>query len=434
MSISPELQAKIDALEDEKLKTRILGVLTGPGTKRATDEEIYESILHSYTMAKEQQARRRKWRDDEVVAFAQYFSVVSPDDYVEFLRVDKEFNNIDSGLAWDVYRLISEWMPKMEYFLDDTALFSKLRDYARSSSWESDHVHQALRDSSPLTNSELQAKIGALPDEKLRVRILWVLASPVEKRASDEATYEIILSADAMAKERLARARKWRKDEVIAFTRFFSEIRPEHYAEFLRQKDFSHIEPELATDVCDLMRFWAVGLDIAGRNELFKAFQDYVKTSSEPLSANEQTPWVRAKPISPELQAEIDELEDGELKTRILRMLSCPWRGDASDGTIYEVMKEDQLEIDMDREHLEEWGPKEPWRVSGGARLAEILSRERPGDYAEFIRQEREFGRVEPKLVWDVLRFIRREWLSFSSSDCKRYVRLFHDHVKSHLI
>ncbi|MFD0324824.1 hypothetical protein [Lysobacter gummosus] len=73
MSISPELQAKIDALEDERLKAEILDLLTGPGKRRATDEEIYETIVSSYTRAKEARARLRQWQDDEVAAFARYF-------------------------------------------------------------------------------------------------------------------------------------------------------------------------------------------------------------------------------------------------------------------------------------------------------------------------------------------------------------------------
>ena len=73
MSISPELQARIDALEDERLKAEILDVLTGPGKKRATDEAIYESIVSDYTAGTERQAKLRRWQDDEVVAFAWYF-------------------------------------------------------------------------------------------------------------------------------------------------------------------------------------------------------------------------------------------------------------------------------------------------------------------------------------------------------------------------
>ncbi|QWF17101.1 hypothetical protein [Lysobacter capsici] len=130
MSISPELQAKVDALEDEKLKARILRSLTSSGKKRATDEEIYELIVSSYTKAKEQRARLRQWRDDEVIAFAHYFKEKRPEDYVEFLRQQREFNEIESGLAWGVRQLIWEWIPNLDGS-DCTALFSKFRNYAK---------------------------------------------------------------------------------------------------------------------------------------------------------------------------------------------------------------------------------------------------------------------------------------------------------------
>lgn len=65
-------------------------MLTGPGKKRASDEAIYDSILAGYTQAREQRARMRKWRADEVAAFAQHFKEVQPSDYTEFLRQEME--------------------------------------------------------------------------------------------------------------------------------------------------------------------------------------------------------------------------------------------------------------------------------------------------------------------------------------------------------
>ncbi|UNP31355.1 hypothetical protein [Lysobacter gummosus] len=130
MSISPELQARIDALEDERLKAEILDVLTGPGKKRATDEAIYESIVSDYTAGKERQAKLRRWQDDEVVAFAWYFKEKRSEDYVEFLRQEKESNEIESELAWGVRRLMREWMPDLNSD-DRSELFSKFRDYVK---------------------------------------------------------------------------------------------------------------------------------------------------------------------------------------------------------------------------------------------------------------------------------------------------------------
>lgn len=131
MTISPELQAKIDVLEDEKLKARILRALSSTGKKQATDEEIYDLILSSYTKAKEQRARLRKWRTDEVAAFAQYFKEKRPNEYAEFLRQEKEFNEIEAGLAWGVRQLILEWMPDLNSG-DRGELFGEFRDYVES--------------------------------------------------------------------------------------------------------------------------------------------------------------------------------------------------------------------------------------------------------------------------------------------------------------
>ncbi len=131
MSIDPELQAKIDALEDENLKARIVRVITNPGKKLATNEEIFELLLSSHLMAKEHRDRLRKWQDEEVIAFARHFREKRPDDYAEFLRQEHEFNEIDSGFAWGVRQLILQWMPGLD-LSDCSELFCKFRDYAKS--------------------------------------------------------------------------------------------------------------------------------------------------------------------------------------------------------------------------------------------------------------------------------------------------------------
>lgn len=133
MTISSELQAKIDALEDEKLKARILRALTSTGKKQATDEEIYELILSSYTEAKEQRARLIKWKNDDVSAFALYFEKEKTADYAEFMRQETQFNEIEARLAWDVRRLILEWRPDIGES-DVTGLFSMFRDYVKANS------------------------------------------------------------------------------------------------------------------------------------------------------------------------------------------------------------------------------------------------------------------------------------------------------------
>jgi len=131
MAISPELQAKIDALEDEDLKARILRVLAGPGKKRVSDEAIYENFLASYTIATEQQAKLRKWTAAEAAAFAQHFQEKDPDSYAEFLLQEKQFNEIESLLGWKVRRLIWEWIPGLDES-DATGLFSIFRDHIKS--------------------------------------------------------------------------------------------------------------------------------------------------------------------------------------------------------------------------------------------------------------------------------------------------------------
>ena len=130
MTISPELQAKIDALEDEKLKARIFRVLTGPGKKRVSDEAIFESIVSDYTAAKEERARLRHWQDNEVANFVQYFHDRKPEDYVEFLRQEKEFSAIKAELAWGIHGLMNKWMPDLNSD-DRSELFSRLRRHAR---------------------------------------------------------------------------------------------------------------------------------------------------------------------------------------------------------------------------------------------------------------------------------------------------------------
>lgn len=131
MSISPELQAKIDSLKDERLKAEIIEVLTGPGKKRASDDAIYEAILASYTVATTQQAQLRKWREEEVAEFAQYLNKERPEDYAEFLRQEKYFNEIDAELAWKIRRIMREWIPDLNSD-DRSELFSEFRQYVRS--------------------------------------------------------------------------------------------------------------------------------------------------------------------------------------------------------------------------------------------------------------------------------------------------------------
>lgn len=131
MSIDPELQTKIDALEDERLKSEIIDVLTGPGKKRASDEAIYEAIVSGHISAAQQRAQRRKWRDDEVVAFAAHFREQKPEACAEFIQQEKDFSEIEATLAWDARRLILSLYPGLDES-DVTDLFGKFRDHIES--------------------------------------------------------------------------------------------------------------------------------------------------------------------------------------------------------------------------------------------------------------------------------------------------------------
>lgn len=129
--ISPELQAKIDAIPDEKLKTDIIFLLSGPGIRTATNEQIFHNRVASYEKAEAQRALWRKWSDEEVAAFVEHYKREMPDDFAEFLRQERENNEIESELAWRVRRLADRWLPGLE-FVDLGTLVGKVRDYVRA--------------------------------------------------------------------------------------------------------------------------------------------------------------------------------------------------------------------------------------------------------------------------------------------------------------
>jgi hypothetical protein len=130
-TISPELMARIEALEDEGLKVEVLRVLSGPGRRTITNEQIFENRVASWNMAKLQRATLYLWHDDEVMAFVEYFMREMPNDYAEYLRQERECNQIDSELSWKVRRLAMRWMSDLD-FSDYTLLSAKVRGHARS--------------------------------------------------------------------------------------------------------------------------------------------------------------------------------------------------------------------------------------------------------------------------------------------------------------
>lgn len=129
--ISPELQAKIDALPEGSVRQRIIRALSGPGIRTASNEAIFEMIMESVAEVQAQRAQWRQWRDDEILAFIEYFKQELPEDYAEYLRQERENNEIDSELSWRVRRLADKWIPGLTY-RDNGNLISKVRDFVQA--------------------------------------------------------------------------------------------------------------------------------------------------------------------------------------------------------------------------------------------------------------------------------------------------------------
>lgn len=129
--ISPELHTKIEALPDENLRANILRFLNRPWTRKKSNEQIFDEMVADYEEVMAERAKWRDWRDDEVLAFVAYFKQELPDDYVEYLRQERENNEIDSELSWRVSQLVDKWAPDLDYH-DCTLLLSKFRDHIQA--------------------------------------------------------------------------------------------------------------------------------------------------------------------------------------------------------------------------------------------------------------------------------------------------------------
>jgi hypothetical protein len=129
-TISPELMARIEALEDANLKANILRYLGRPWKRKKSDEQIFEEMLVEHGEVMVQRALELNWRDDEVYDFIEFFKDRSPDDYREFLRQERENNEIEDALWWRVGRLVSVWMPDLSY-QEIGLLRSDVRDHFR---------------------------------------------------------------------------------------------------------------------------------------------------------------------------------------------------------------------------------------------------------------------------------------------------------------
>ena len=129
--ISPELQAKIDALEDENLRANISRRLNRAWKRTKSNEQIFDEMVAHHREVIAERAKWRQWRDDEVLAFVEHFKQEMPKDYAEFLRQERENNEIDDELWWRVGRLIDRWIPNLD-FHDCTSLLGKVRRHLQA--------------------------------------------------------------------------------------------------------------------------------------------------------------------------------------------------------------------------------------------------------------------------------------------------------------
>jgi hypothetical protein len=130
-TISPELMARIEALEDEGLRADLLRLFSSPGRRTATNEEIFENKVASWNRVKLQRATLYRWHVDEMLAFVEHFRREMPQDYAEYLRQERECNEIESDLSWRIDRLACSWIPNLG-FGDITNLFGMVRAHFRA--------------------------------------------------------------------------------------------------------------------------------------------------------------------------------------------------------------------------------------------------------------------------------------------------------------
>lgn len=130
-----KLRARIDALQDEGLKRRILLAIDRPRRSRITDEEIFEEMLKTHDEHVAQRAMRDacsyRWRNEELVAFLQYFESHKPQWYADYLHQETNGRDIDGDLAENMRNLVIEWLPGVGW-RDACQLFGMVRDHAHA--------------------------------------------------------------------------------------------------------------------------------------------------------------------------------------------------------------------------------------------------------------------------------------------------------------
>lgn len=124
--ISPELQARIDALTDEKLKTSIRDVLNSPGNQSITNDQIFENMVASHARVASERAKWRQWHNDEIRAFVEHLEKEAPEIYAEYLRQERDNGEIDSDLSWKVEQISTQWIPSLAS-IDYILLLGKVR-------------------------------------------------------------------------------------------------------------------------------------------------------------------------------------------------------------------------------------------------------------------------------------------------------------------
>lgn len=129
--ISPELQAKIDALEDEKLKANIVRFLSRPWKRTKSNEQIFEEMLSEHKEVLEQRAKWREWSEEEVIDFSNHFKQQLPDDFADYLKQEIANNEIDSELSWKVEQLSEKWLPGLAS-IDYILLLGRMRSHLQA--------------------------------------------------------------------------------------------------------------------------------------------------------------------------------------------------------------------------------------------------------------------------------------------------------------
>ena len=87
--ISPELQAKIDALPDENLRANISRRLNRPWKRTKSNEHIFEEMLANYEEVIAKRAKWREWRDDQIFTFFAHFNQRLPEGYSKYVRQER---------------------------------------------------------------------------------------------------------------------------------------------------------------------------------------------------------------------------------------------------------------------------------------------------------------------------------------------------------